>query len=151
MSVWTGLFSNFFKWLHEISYVYKYLVFVYVHSLVTSIELLLRRTLVRLVSLFSLLLPQRVLLQTSKTKQDQPQRPSLLVIRHQTLHRVFQDFPQVKFIGGTKGLNYIFKSIGHAANKIYRVLPNLIVFVQVLKEKIIQPVFDNVLNHIVPA
>lgn len=64
---------------------------------------------------------------------------------------MLQDLSEFKFIGLTKLLYNISKSKCHAPGKMYREFPDLFVFTQVLKEKIIEAVLDYILDHVVPS
>ena len=67
---------------------------------------------------------------------------------NQTLHRIFKYLPFFKFIASAKFSDHILKYISNASDKMNRKMPAFIVFHQMLKEKIVKAVFEDVLNHI---
>ena len=64
---------------------------------------------------------------------------------------MLQDLTEFKFVSVAKLLYYIPKSKCYPTRKMNRVFPDLLVFAQVLKKEIIEPVFDDVFYHIMPT
>src|SRR5687768_15168075 len=67
---------------------------------------------------------------------------------HQPRHRVLKDFSQFKFVGIAKAADNIPETVGYAANEIHRILPHLGIFAKMVVKEIIQPVLNNVFDHI---
>ena len=70
---------------------------------------------------------------------------------YQPIHRLLQDTPQFEFIGTAQFPDHVPEPIGHTTYKMYRQFPAFPVFAQMLEEKIIQPVLNDILDHIMPA
>src|SRR5215212_4184719 len=75
----------------------------------------------------------------------------LTVIFHQTLHRVLHHFTQLEFIAVAKLLQHILKTKCDTPSKTDGQCPGLPVFTKVTEEKVIQSIFNNVLDHIMSA
>ena len=72
------------------------------------------------------------------------------MIFHQPVHRLLQYRPQLEFVRSTEVLDHISESISYPPYKMDRQFPAFPVLTQMLEEKIIQPILDNVLYHIMP-
>jgi hypothetical protein len=72
------------------------------------------------------------------------------MIFDEAVHGFLQDTAQLEFIASAQFPDHIPETIGHAAYEMYGQFPAFPVFAQMLKEKIIQPILDDVLDHIMP-
>src|SRR5258708_15199415 len=75
----------------------------------------------------------------------------LLVIFYKSVHGLLQDIPQLELVRLTQLPDHIPETVGHAPYKMDRQFPAFPELTQMLEEKIVQPVLDDVLDHIVPA
>src|ERR1700677_2868759 len=73
------------------------------------------------------------------------------MIPDKPVHRFCQNIPQLEFIASAKVPDYIPEPIRYTPHKMNGQFPAFPVLTQMLKEKIVQPILDDVLDHIVPA
>jgi hypothetical protein len=69
------------------------------------------------------------------------------MIFQQASHRRLQNGTQFQFKGLAQFLQYIPEMPGNAPHKVDRGIPGFGVFVQMHKEEITQPVFNDILDH----
>lgn len=72
------------------------------------------------------------------------------MIFHQPVHRLLQYRSQLEFVRSTEFPDHIPEPISHPSYKMDRQFPAFPVLTQMLKEKIIQAVLDDILYHIMP-
>lgn|SRR5690242_16548157 len=75
----------------------------------------------------------------------------LPMILYQSFHRVLQYIAQFKLVAVAHFGEYIPKAIRNASRKVYRHLPAFGELADMMIEKIVQPVFNNVFYHVMPA
>src|SRR5258708_16599192 len=75
-------------------------------------------------------------------------RPAMIF--NKSIHRFLQDLPQVELISSAKLFYHIPEPISYPPYKMNGQFPAFPVLTQMLKEKIIQPVLDDIFDHIMP-
>lgn len=69
----------------------------------------------------------------------------------QSVHGAFDHFAELQLVGITEVFQHVFESVSDAARKIDRHRPAFPVFIDMVEEKIVEPVFNDIFDHEMPA
>lgn len=73
------------------------------------------------------------------------------MIGNKSIHRVLDDPAQLQFIRLAHVFQHVTEDIGYTTGEVDGQCPAFTVFEDMMKEKVIKPVFDDILDHEMPA